>query len=190
MLLGKKNNSTWSKLSVQQLQAVMEVPQEFELIDMAKSVTAIVDSKSLDDVEEMDLDDLLKRYAVIRKELNQEPFKPFKFYVKLDGKRYYICRMFDEFSTAQWVDFAHFTKNPENSIPLMHEIVATCLREVNWIGNPKKYDGAKHKEKADLVRKHMKAVDALGVSGFFLLSYLSLSETLEQFLSKQKSTEI
>jgi len=182
MLSGKKNNKTWEMLNVQQLQAIQEIPNDFELLDMAKSVIAIVDQKTMDEVDEMDIDELLNRYGKIRADLNQEPFKPFRYYVKLDGKRYYISRLFDEFTTAQWVDFAHFTKDPAKAVENLHQIVATLLRETNWIGNPKKYDGSHHQKKADLVRKHMKAVDAMGISAFFLLSYLSLSKTLEHYL--------
>ena len=84
MELNRKNNSVWKTLTVGQWQMLQEV-QDLDGWDLMRSVTSIIDG-GYSKVDQYSLPDLRKRYEEIVRQLNEEPFKPFKNFVKIKGK--------------------------------------------------------------------------------------------------------
>jgi hypothetical protein len=132
--------------------------------------------------------DLRKRYEAIAKQLEKEPFKPFKSFVKIDGKRYYVTRFFDEINTAQFVEISEWNKTKEDGVKNLHLCVASLLRETKLGWFPKKYNGKDHSKRALVVKEKMLAVEALGLSAFFLASWVKLLEDLPTYLDKEIQT--
>ena len=182
MGLNKKNNSVWKTLTVGQWQMLQEV-QELEGWDLMRSVTAIIDG-GYSKVDQYSLPDLRKRYEEIVKQLNEEPFKPFKNFVKVKGKRYWVNRFFEDISTAQFVEISEWTSDQEKINQNVHLIVASLMREITPFWIPKKYDGNKHTERAKDVKESMLAVEALGLSAFFLGNWMLLLSDSPRFLSQ------
>lgn len=178
------NNKVWSKLTVKQWQLLQDLPQSDQW-EYMRSVVAIVENNGFDAVDNLTPIELRKRYEEIATQLNEEPYKPFKNTVKLGGKRYYLTRFFDTITTGQFVELSEWSKDKENLPKNLHLCVASLLVESNWWGYPKKYDGKKHGERAKLVQNEMLAVTALGLSAFFLGSWLMLLENLPTYLDEQ-----
>lgn len=175
------NKNVWKDLSVKQFQLLNDL-EGIEGWEYMRSVVAIIEG-SFDKVDEYPVIELRNKFEAIKKQLDIEPFKAFKQYVWLDGKRYYINRFFDELNTAQYAEISEWTKDKENTIKNMHLIVASLLRETKCYIWPMKYDGKKHSERAKLVQEKMKATDAMGLSAFFLGSWLKLLEDLPTYLA-------
>lgn len=182
MGLNKKNNSVWKTLTVGQWQMLQEV-QHLEGWDLMRSVTAVVDG-GYSKVDQYSLPDLRKRYEEIVKQLNEEPFKPFKNFVKVKGKRYWLNRFFEDISTAQFVEISEWTSDQDKINQNVHLIVASLMREITPFWVPKKYDGNKHTERAKAVKESMLAVEALGLSAFFLGNWMLLLSDSPRFLSQ------
>ena len=182
MGLNKKNNSVWKTLTVGQWQMLQEM-QHLEGWDLMRSVTAVVDG-GYSKVDQYSLPDLRKRYESIVAQLNEEPFKPFKNFVKVKGKRYWVNRFFDDISTAQFVEISEWTSDQEKINQNVHLIVASLMREITPFWIPKKYDGNKHTERAKDVKESMLAVEALGLSAFFLGNWMLLLSDSPRFLSQ------
>lgn len=182
MGLNKKNNSVWKTLTVGQWQMLQEM-QHLEGWDLMRSVTAVVDG-GYSKVDQYSLPDLRKRYESIVAQLNEEPFKPFKNFVKVKGKRYWVNRFFEDISTAQFVEISEWTSEQEKINQNVHLIVASLMREITPFWIPKKYDGNKHTERAKDVKESMLAVEALGLSAFFLGNWMLLLSDSPRFLSQ------
>jgi hypothetical protein len=184
MGLNKKNNNVWRTLTVGQWQMLQEM-QHLEGWDLMRSVTAVVDG-GYSKVDQYSLPDLRKRYESIVAQLNEEPFKPFKNFVKVKGKRYWVNRFFEDISTAQFVEISEWTSDQEKINQNVHLIVASLMREITPFWIPKKYDGNKHTERAKDVQEKMLAVEALGLSAFFLGSWMLLLEDLPNYLNPEQ----
>jgi hypothetical protein len=117
-------------------------------------------------------------------QLNEEPYKPFKNFVKVKGKRYWVNRFFEDISTAQFVEISEWTSDQEKINQNVHLIVASLMRELTPFWVPKKYDGNKHTERAKDVKESMLAVEALGLSAFFLGNWMLLLSDSPRFLSQ------
>jgi hypothetical protein len=182
MGLNKKNNNVWRTLTVGQWQMIQEV-QHLEGWDLMRSVTAIVDG-GYSKVDQYSLPDLRKRYESIVTQLNEEPYKPFKNFVKVKGKRYWINRFFEDVCTAQFVEISEWTSDQEKINQNIHLIVASLMREVTPFWIPKKYEGDKHFERAKDVKESMLAVEALGLSAFFLGSWMVFLNDSPRFLNQ------
>jgi hypothetical protein len=182
MGLNKKNNNVWRTLTVGQWQMIQEV-QHLEGWDLMRSVTAIVDG-GYSKVDQYSLPDLRKRYESIVTQLNEEPYKPFKNFVKVNGKRYWMNRFFEDLCTAQFVEISEWTSEQEKINQNIHLIVASLMREVTPFWIAKRYDGNKHPERAKDVKESMLAVEALGLSAFFLGSWMLLLSDSPRFLSQ------
>ncbi len=64
----------------------------------------------------------------------------------------------------------------------LHRIMATLCREGGFMGYfPKKYDGASHQERAELLKANAKIGDVWGVVSFFLLSSESYLKVLSDY---------
>ena len=180
-------NNIWKKLTVGQYQLLADL-NHLEGWEYMRSVVAIVEGNGFDAVDNYPLIDLRKRYEAIAKQLEKEPFKPFKSFVKIDGKRYYVTRFFDEINTAQFVEISEWNKTKEDGVKNLHLCVASLLRETKFGWLPKKYNGKDHAKRATLVKEKMLAVEALGLSAFFLASWVKLLEDLPTYLDKEIQT--
>jgi hypothetical protein len=93
-------------------------------------------------------------------------------------------RFFEDLCTAQFVEISEWTSDQEKINQNIHLIVASLMREVTPFWIAKRYDGNKHPERAKDVKESMLAVEALGLSAFFLGSWMLLLSDSPRFLSQ------
>ena len=109
------SNNIWKKLTVRQYQLLSNLTH-LEGWEYMRSVVAIVENNGFDAVDNYTPIELRNRYEAIAKQLNTEPFKPFKNFVKVNGKRYYVTRFFDEITTAQYVELGEWTRTKKRAL--------------------------------------------------------------------------
>ena len=188
-MASNKNNKTWSSLTLGQWQLLQELTH-LEGWDLMRSVVAVIDG-GYEKVDQYSLSDLRNRYEVIAKELNEEPYKPFKNFVQIKGKKYWITRFFEDICGAQFIEISEWTSDDKKTNENLHNIVASLMIETSLFGlKAKKYNGKDHTKRATLVKENLLAVDALGLSAFFLGNWLVLLENLENFLTPELREEI
>jgi len=74
------------------------------------------------------------------------------------------------------------TTDEKKLVQNLHRIMATLCREGGFLGYfPKKYDGASHQERAELLKANAKIGDVWGVVSFFLLSSESYLKVLSDY---------
>jgi hypothetical protein len=96
----------------------------------------------------------------------------------------------DELTAGQLIDLMEMNTTDERQlVQNLHRIMATLCRESAFLGwFPKKYDGASHAKRAELMKKHAKIGDVWGVVSFFLLSsesYLKILSDYSRHLTKK-----
>jgi hypothetical protein len=86
------------------------------------------------------------------------------------------------------VEISEWNKTKEDGVKNLHLCVASLLRETKLGWFPKKYNGKDHAKRATLVKEKMLAIEALGLSAFFLASWVRLLEDLPTYLDKEIQT--
>jgi hypothetical protein len=170
-------------LTIDQFQriAALELSPALNDADKRVGVVAIVEGVDVAIVRDMPATSLTKRYKAIIKEWNELPALAYKRKFKAGGKWWIPTVFTDELTAGQLIDLMDLNTTDERQlVQSLHRIMATLCREAGWFGiMPKKYDGASHAERAELMQKHAKIGDVWGVVSFFLLS----SESYLQILS-------
>lgn len=184
----KGNDKIWHELTIGQFQQLQNLGH-LEVFDQMKSVVCISDGVSIGDVDEMPLADVQKRAVAIMDGLEKMPFTPFKSNVWIGGKRWKIIRMFDELKTNQMVEYFHWTREKSSGeiIANLHNIMATLMIENPIFGKPRKYDGTNHKERAEMVQREMKIIDAMSVANFFLVTWMEFSRNIPEYLETMRT---
>jgi hypothetical protein len=85
----------------------------------------------------------------------------------------------------QYIDVTSFCKDEKNIVGNIHNILAAICVEKNWIGKSKKYDGANHKEVADLFLNHMKIDTAYPIMLFFCKYFKELADNILIYLESE-----
>ena len=178
-------------LTIAQFQriAALELSEALEPSDKRVGVVAIVEGVEVGMVMEMPAKAVAKRYKEIIKDWNELPTLAHKKKFWADG-RWWIPTVFtDELTAGQLIDLMSLdTSNEKALVQNLHKIMATLCREGGWFGLPKKYDGASHAQRAEVMQKHAKIGDVWGVVSFFLLSsesYLQILSDYSKHLTKK-----
>jgi len=170
-------------LTIDQFQriAALEFSPALNDVDKRVGVVAIVEGVEVAIVRDMPAKSLTKRYKAIVKEWNELPALAYKRKFKAGGKWWIPTVFTDELTAGQLIDLMDMNTTDEKQlVQNLHRIMATLCREAGWFGwFPKKYDGAGHADRAELLKTHAKVGDVWGVVSFFLLS----SESYLQILS-------
>jgi hypothetical protein len=184
-----KDKSLWARLTIENLQDILEAERLLKNpLDLAVTIISIVDRKSPAEVKLYDYDDLSKRYKEIAAELKEIPKMPLPKYCKLDKKSYYIAALIEEQQTAQMIEIIKF-KEMEDNLDTLHFQIASMLREIKR-GMIQDYDADSHEQRADLVKKHFLAKDALAVGGFFLIVWEEYLKIIPQYLNQEMIDQI
>jgi hypothetical protein len=179
-------------LTIDQFQriAALELSPALNDADKRLGVVAIVEGVDVAIVRDMPAASLTKRYKAIIKEWNELPALAYKRKFKAGGKWWIPTVFTDELTAGQLIDLMEMNTTDERQlVQNLHRIMATLCREAAWLGwFPKKYDGAAHAERAELMKKHAKIGDVWGVVSFFLLSsesYLQILSDYSKHLTKK-----
>ena len=183
-------------LTIDQFQriAALELSPALNDADKRLGVVAIVEGVDVAIVRDMPAASLTKRYKEIIKEWNELPALAYKRKFKAGGKWWIPTVFTDELTAGQLIDLMEMNTTDERQlVQNLHRIMATLCREAAWLGwFPKKYDGASHAERAELMKKHAKIGDVWGVVSFFLLSsesYLQILSDYSKHLTKKAADQ-
>jgi hypothetical protein len=178
-------------LTIDQFQriAALEFSPALNDADKRVGVVAIVEGVEVAIVRDMPATALTKRYKAIVKEWNELPALAYKRKFKAGGKWWIPTVFTDELTAGQLIDLMDMNTTDERQlVQNLHRIMATLCREAGWFGwFPKKYDGAGHADRAELLKANAKIGDVWGVVSFFLLSsesYLKILSDYSRHLTK------
>jgi hypothetical protein len=101
---------------------------------------------------------------------------------KVQGRRFKCIWQTQKLKASQYIDATSFCKDEANIINNIHNILAAICVEKTWYGKVKKYDGANHKEVADLFLNHMKIEQAYPIMLFFCRYYKELADNILTYL--------
>jgi hypothetical protein len=179
-------------LTIDQFQRIAAIELSDVLNDFDKriGVIAIVEGTDVSFVREMPAKSLTKRYKAIIAEWNELPALAYKRKFKAGGKWWIPTVFTDELTAGQMIDLLDMNTTDEKQlVQNLHRIMATLCREGGFRGwFAKKYDGASHAERAEVMKKHAKIGDVWGVVSFFLISSESYLEILKDYSKHQIKT--
>ena len=139
---------------------------EFETDPLQKNIRMLaeISGKTAEEIEELPISELLKKLKTLS-EINSLPAdSKVKMRFKVGGKRFECIWKTQELTAAQYIDVTHFCS--DNIIQNIHNILAAICVRRTW-GKRGKYDGANHKEIADLFYNNMKISQAYPIMVFF-----------------------
>lgn len=176
-----KDKSLWATLTIENLQDILEAERILKNpIDLAVSVISIVDRKSPAEVKLYDYDELSSRYKEIKEQIDQRIAKPLPKYCELGKRKYYIASMIEEQQAAQMMEIIKFREMDDN-LDTLHFQIASMLREIK-LGILQDYDADEHEQRAELVKKHFLASDAIDLASFFFLVWEEYLKIIPQYL--------
>ncbi len=154
-------------------------------IDKNVRLLAEVSGKSVDEIESLPITELkakLKHLANIE-DLGEVGKVRMKFKVK--GKSFKVIWKTQDLTSGQYIDVSHFTKEPEQIIYNIHNILAAICVPMKYGLIQQKYDGTKHKDIADLLYNHMTIAQAYPIMLFFCRYYEELDKAILTYLVEE-----
>ncbi|MFY8165501.1 MAG: hypothetical protein ACOVJ8_02845, partial [Sediminibacterium sp.] len=141
--------------------------------------------KTFDEIESMPIEKLTEALKEFNKiELLNKDAKV-KMTFKVKGRRFKCVWQTQKLTAAQYIDVTSFCKDEKNIVANIHNILAAICVEKTWYGKSKKYDGANHKEVADLFYNHLKIDTAYPIMLFFCRYFKELAANILTYLESE-----
>jgi hypothetical protein len=178
--------SKYSDLTIKQfLNCKLISEMQTDPIDRNVRLLAEVSGKSVDEIESLPLTELKAKlkYLANIEDLGEVGKVRMKFKVK--GKSFKVIWKTQELTSGQYIDVSHFTKEPEKIIYNIHNILAAISVPMKYGLIQQKYDGAKHKDIADLLYNHMTIAQAYPIMLFFCRYYEELDSNILTYLVEE-----
>lgn len=159
----------------------LEIKEVFEAdvpeLDKMVSLIAICFNMTEDEVLDLEVTKFNKYVNEINFLYSPYPKEVIKEYYVLDGQRYEVHLNLSKLTAGQYIDFQTFIKEPIRNLV---EILSVFL-----IPEGKKYGDYDMEKVHKDIKEHMNVVDALAISGFFLLQFQSLTESMLTYLKSK-----
>jgi len=154
-------------------------------IDRNVRLLAEVSGKSVDEIESLPLTELKAKlkYLANIEDLGEVGKVRMKF--KAKGKSFKVIWKTQELTSGQYIDVSHFTKEPDKIIYNIHNILAAISVPMKYGLIQQKYDGAKHKDIADLLYNHMTIAQAYPIMLFFCKFFAELDSNILTYLVEE-----
>jgi hypothetical protein len=178
--------SKYSDLTIKQfLNCKLISEMQTDPIDRNVRLLAEVSGKSVDEIESLPLTELKAKlkYLANIEDLGEVGKVKMKFKVK--GKWFKVIWKTQELTSGQYIDVSHFTKEPDKIIYNIHNILAAISVPMKYGLIQQKYDGAKHKDIADLLYNHMTIAQAYPIMLFFCRYYEELDSNILTYLVEE-----
>ena len=178
--------SKYSDLTIKQfLNCKLISEMQTDPIDRNVRLLAEVSGKTVDEVESLPLTELKAKlkYLANIEDLGEVGKVKMKFKVK--GKWFKVIWKTQELTSGQYIDVSHFTKEPDKIIYNIHNILAAISVPMKYGLIQQKYDGAKHKDIADLLYNHMTIAQAYPIMLFFCRYYEELDSNILTYLVEE-----
>ena len=158
---------------------------EPDLINRNIKLLAELSGKTFDEVESMPIEQLTAALKDFNKFELLNPNAKVKMDFKVKGRRFKCIWQTQKLTAAQYIDATSFCKDEKNIVANIHNILASICVEKNWYGKVKKYDGANHKEVADLFYSHLKIDVAYPIMLFFCRYFKELGDNILTYLESE-----
>ena len=167
-------------ITIKDIQELKEI-EHFPTLEKAIHTICILDKKEIDDVEQMKVKDLFKRFNELTDKLQFKDEIKLKFKVK--GRRF---RMIPNATHMQGQHFIALQQYDMKDVVInLHEIMALLSEEVDIFGKPKKIKHiGQHFEEVSKLFLDMPYQIAHGYSLFFSLLYPKLLDATQTYLSQ------
>jgi len=178
--------SKYSDLTIKQfLNCKLISEMQTDPIDRNVRLLAEVSGKSVDEIESLPLTELKAKlkYLANIEDLGEVGKVRMKFKVK--GKSFKVIWKTQELTSGQYIDVSHFTKEPDKIIYNIHNILAAISVPMKYGLIQQKYDGAKHKDIADLLYNHMTIAQAYPIMLFFCKFFAELDSNILTYLVEE-----
>jgi hypothetical protein len=178
--------SKYSDLTIKQfLNCKLISEMQTDPIDRNVRLLAEVSGKTVDEVESLPLTELKAKlkYLANIEDLGEVGKVRMKFKVK--GKSFKVIWKTQELTSGQYIDVSHFTKEPDKIIYNIHNILAAISVPMKYGLIQQKYNGAKHKDIADLLYNHMTIAQAYPIMLFFCKYFAELDSNILTFLVQE-----
>ena len=178
--------SKYSDLTIKQfLNCKLISEMQTDPIDRNVRLLAEVSGKSVDEIESLPLTELKAKlkYLANIEDLGEVGKVRMKFKVK--GKSFKVIWKTQELTSGQYIDVSHFTKEPDKIIYNIHNILAAISVPMKYGLIQQKYDGAKHKDIADLLYNHMTIAQAYPIMLFFCKFFEELDSNILTYLVEE-----
>jgi len=178
--------SKYSDLTIKQfLNCKLISEMQTDPIDRNVRLLAEVSGKTVDEIESLPLTELKAKlkYLANIEDLGEVGKVRMKFKVK--GKSFKVIWKTQELTSGQYIDVSHFTKEPDKIIYNIHNILAAISVPMKYGLIQQKYDGAKHKDIADLLYNHMTIAQAYPIMLFFCRYFEELDSNILTYLVEE-----
>lgn len=177
---------TYQQLTIRQFLHCKSITdlEEDPILRKCKMLSEIT-GKPLDEVESMPLVDLLKQLKDFDN-IGQFTFEnKVNFNFKVKGERFRVIWKQQKLTADQYIDVSHFTKNQDQIIFNIHNILAAICVRRTWYGKLLPYKGEEHKDIADLFFNNMLISQAYPIMVFFCDYSIKLTQAIQTYLAEE-----
>lgn len=169
----------------QQLNVIMN-DTNLEPIDRECQIIALVEKRSVEDVEAMPIAELKNRvkhysdFDILGMDKEKLPS-----WIVINKKLYTVCLSEKKMSAGQFIDMSHYMKDEKGAVANMHHIFACMLRR-RTILKTKEYDGTNHEELATYIQNKL-PIRAVYPLALFFCNYMKASlKVMENSLTQER----
>jgi hypothetical protein len=178
--------SKYADLTIKQfLNCKLISEMEKDPIDRNVRLLAEISGKSVDEIESLPITELKAKLKYLSNLETLDEVGKVRMKFKVKNKWFKVIWKTQELTSAQYIDVSHFTKEPDKILYNIHNILAAICVPMKWGLIKQKYDGAKHKEIADLLYNHMTIQQAYPIMLFFCKYFEELEAATLTYLVQE-----
>lgn len=157
----------WSEINIDTFRKIQSIINDNDLDELTKKVFlySLLSKQPIEEVRELPLGEFLKAYSQSLDFLLDPIPQVIPIAWEFNGVKYKITTQINELTAGQYIDLKEYAKEPDN----IHKVMAVLCYDG-------KYNGATHKERADLFNENMPITIAAPLTTFFLELWTQWSE--------------
>jgi len=158
----------WSDINIDRFRKIQSIITDNDIDDLTKKVFlySLLSGQTIEEVRDIPLGIFLKAYSDSLEFINEAIPQIIPIAWEHKGVSYKITTAINELTAGQYIDLKEYAKEPDN----IHKVMAVLCYD------GKKYDGATHKERAELFNEQMPITIAAPLTAFFLELWREWSE--------------
>lgn len=179
-----------NRLTVAQFQELTAIDPDMGALRKKVNTVCIVDGVEQSAVEGWTIDQLNARAAKIDEECGALSMLPAKRVVRIGTKRYRMEWFIDQMSAGQMMELLNYQLTSDREVVAnLHLLLASLTREMTWYGKTLAYDGGKHADRAEAMKK-AKMADVWGFACFFLRHSEPLLKIMQTYFVEASKKKI
>jgi hypothetical protein len=177
----------FTSLTIDQFQRIAAIEMTADGMQKQVAIYAIINNLTFEEASKISIGTISPAYKRIEAVLKDIPPLKYKQNIKVAGKRYRLTLFTDGLTAGQDLELMSYDmSNQYQIIQSLHLIMATLARERTWFG-VKKYDGANHAKRAELMKQATMG-DVWGAVSFFLMASELFMKNIPKYLEAVTKT--